>query len=848
MFKRNNLQRLLLLITAIEGVATLALTAMIPGERNGNLPGGFSTTRFCILIMIAIGSVLFFLLSLDHKVTNRYRTTFFEKIQKHETTQAIITVVSLFILFFPPIILRVEYQAQFFRLFFFAAWFAILNLQMTIFKWVLTILENGADAFLQQVNNSIKPILPWIICILFPILFLTPRLWVFGDRIYTVGNDFVPLYAYKVYLLDFLVNFRMPLWSPSESAGFPFLASPLTQAIYPLNIPLAVYYWWHGSYGLIDHTWYSALGISIFACGMFAWLRQFRWKETYALIAALITSIAFPLPELLRFTFAIHNYAWLPCILFYLTDIFRTPLEKKSFQYYLGMGFVLFSFVTASYTYYVFYSIFLLIPYSIVLLLNPCRRRIGFAEWKFSFKPIFRIFLVGATTLILLSPYLINIVVTLFQVTGRGIRDFDYSTQHLFSWIDILGSFVYPPVASAEGWFYIGIIPLSLLINYFISPKTDPNKNIQEQWYQSPAVKITLAGLIIFVLSLAMGRDSIIFKFFWDNLPFFYSFRNWGRFCIMLLPLFGFGLAASLEVFFSQLTELHKNYSNKAFYLTLARWTALYLLLFAAQSYARTFELNGTWSASFYNLNSRIWLFQVSIIVSWIVLLLVIILSFWKKFPGFSRVIPPILVLVTFFDLFPVGAFQWLVITYPEENPPGRLNLINNAIPSSFRYPRTFGKSNISLTPEYSMGPYPTWYYARYWDFFFKYASEEEIFNSFLGKDNKGRRIFITPSIDYQTIAGFMKDAENFPGTYEVTGYDGENLQVDVESREAGFLSFIDNWDPFWTVKVNDEPAKLEKLFDTFKSVKIPAGKSTIRFEYKPEFFPLKELRELISN
>jgi hypothetical protein len=437
----------------------------------------------------------------------------------------------------------------------------------------------------------------------------------------------------------------MPLWSPSESAGFPFLASPLTQAIYPLNIPLAVYYWWHGSYGLIDHTWYSALGISIFACGMFAWLRQFRWKETYALIAALITSIAFPLPELLRFTFAIHNYAWLPWILFYLTDILRTPLEKKSVQYYLGMGFVLFCFVTASYTYYVFYSIFLLIPYSIVLLLNPCRRRIGFAEWKFNFKPIFRIFLVGAITLILLSPYLINIVVTLFQVTGRGIRDFDYSTQHLFSWIDILGSFVYPPVASAEGWFYIGIIPLSLLINYFISPKTDPNKNIQEQWYQSPAVKITLAGLIVFVLSLAMGRDSIIFKFFWDNLPFFYSFRNWGRFCIMLLPLFGFGLAASLEVFFSQLTELHKNYSNKAFYLTLARWTALYLLLFAAQSYARTFELNGTWSASFYNLNSRIWLFQVSIIVSWIVLLLVIILSFWKKFPGFSRAIPPFLFL-----------------------------------------------------------------------------------------------------------------------------------------------------------------------------------------------------------
>ena len=848
MLKRDNLQRLLLLITAIEGIAALILTAIIPGERNGTLPGGFSPARFVILLLIASVSAFLFFLSLKNKNSDRLRYTFFEIFQKYETLQAIVTVALLFILFFPPVILLVEYQAQYFRLFFLAAWFAIANLQITFFAWQVTILENGSDAFFQQANNSIKPVLPWAICILFPILFLTPRLWVFGDHIYTVGNDYVPLYAYKVYLLDFLVNFRMPFWSPSESAGFPFLASPLTQAIYPLNIPLAIYYWWHGSYGLIDHTWYSALGISIYACGMYAWLRQFRWKDTYALIASIITSIAFPLPELLRFTFAIHNFAWLPWILFYLTDLFKNPLEKKSLRYYLGLGFVLFSFITASYTYYVFYSIFLLIPYFVFLLLNPCRRKLGFPEWKFTIKPIMRLLVIGLITSVLLSPYLINIVVTLFQVTGRGIRDFDYSTQHIFSWIDILGSFVYPPVASAEGWFYIGIIPLSLLINYFISLKPDPNKNDQEQWYRSPAVKISLAGLIVFILSLAMGRDSIVFKFFWDNLPFFYSFRNWGRFCIMLLPLFGFGLAASLEVFFSQLTELRRKSSTKALGITLAKWTAIYLFLFAAQSYARTFELNGTWSASFYNLNSRIWLFQVSLIVSWIVVLLVFIFSSRNKLSVFPRLVPALLVIVTFFDLFPVGAFQWLVVTYPEENPPGRLNLINNAIPSSFKYPRTFGKSNISLTPEYSMGPYPTWYYARYWDFFFKYAPEEEIFNSFLGKDNKGRRIYLTPVIEYKTIAGFMKDAEAFPGTYEVTEYDGENLQVEVESTEAGYLSFIDNWDPFWTAKVNGETAKLEKLYETFKSVKIPAGKSTVRFEYRPEFFPLTRLSELISN
>jgi hypothetical protein len=229
---------------------------------------------------------------------------------------------------------------------------------------------------------------------------------------------------------------------------------------------------------------------------------------------------------------------------------------------------------------------------------------------------------------------------------------------------------------------------------------------------------------------------------------------------------------------------------------------------------------------------------------------LLLILIFAGKFqrPSFVRFVPIILVVVTFLDLFPVGAFQWLIVTYPEENPPGRLNLINNAIPSSFQYPRTFGKSNISLTPEYSMAPYPTWYYARYWDFFFKYANEERIFESFLGKDKNGRRIYLSTRIDYQTIADFMHDTNKFPGVYEITKYDGENLQLEVESSQEGYLSFIDNWDPFWTVTVDGQPAKMEKLYDTFKSVKIPSGKATIRFNYKPEFFPLAQFRELISN
>lgn len=845
MSKQYKYRQFVCLLTAIEGLCALLITANIPGERSGSLPGGFSPQRLAILLTIAGLSIVFLLLSLNYRKAAGFRDFLFGRLQHFSVVQAVLTIFLVFFTFCPPIILTTDYQAQFHRLYFFLAWLAIANLQLMVFPWVTTILEKGKNVFLQQAGNTIRPVLPWALCILFPILFMTPRLWAFGDHLYTVGNDFVPLYAYKVYLLDFLVHFRLPLWSPSESVGFPFLASPLTQTLYPLNIPLAVYYWWKGSYGLLDHTWFAVLGISIFCAGMYAWLRLFRWKDKYALIAAMVISISFPLPELLRFTFAIHSFAWLPWILFYLTDIFKNPFDRKSWLYYLGLGFVLFSFVTASYTYHVFYSIFLLVPYILALLVNPSRKALGFTEWKFSFRPFLKILATSLIVAVLLTPYLLNVAVTLFQVSARGIRDFNYSTEHIFSWIDILGSLVYPPVASAEGWFFIGFIPLSLLLNYFVSFSFNRQRTDPVQWYRSTPVKLGLIGLIAFYLSLAIGKDSVIFRFFWDHMPFFYSFRNWGRFCIMLLPLFGFGLAAALEVFFSQLNDLRENFTGKKLALELFKWTAIYLMLFAAQSYARTFTLNGTWSASFYNLNERIWLFQVSLIVSWIAILAIIVTS--GKFQR-SRFIPFVLIAVTFLDLFPVGAFQWLIDTYPEQNPPGRLNLINYVIPSSFKFPRTFGKSNISLTPSYSMGPYPTWYYARYWDFFFKYANEERIFESFLGKDNKGQRVFLTSAIDYKTIAAFMNDSSSFPGTYQVNSYDGENLQLEVEISQAGYVSFIDNWDPFWTVTVNGQPAKLEKLYDTFKTVKVPSGKSIVKFEYKPELFPIKQFQALISN
>ena len=57
----------------------------------------------------------------------------------------------------------------------------------------------------------------------------------------------------------------------------------------------------------------------------------------------------------------------------------------------------------------------------------------------------------------------------------------------------------------------------------------------------------------------------------------------------------------------------------------------------------------------------------------------------------------------------------------------------------------------------------------------------------------------------------------------------------------AGHLSFIDNWDYGWKVYVDGNPAKMELLFGTFKSVRVPPGRHRVEFCYQPGLLPSKK-------
>ena len=59
-------------------------------------------------------------------------------------------------------------------------------------------------------------------------------------------------------------------------------------------------------------------------------------------------------------------------------------------------------------------------------------------------------------------------------------------------------------------------------------------------------------------------------------------------------------------------------------------------------------------------------------------------------------------------------------------------------------------------------------------------------------------------------------------------------INVTVNSREAGFLVFLVNYGHGWEAKVNEKPADVETAFGVFTAVEIPAGVSHIHLRNRP--------------
>jgi hypothetical protein len=677
-------------------------------------------------------------------------------------------------------------------------------------------------------------------------LFLVTHQVAVADRFVSIGNDFRCLYySYKVYLLDCLRHLQWPLWSPSEAAGYPFFFNPFAQTLYPGNLPLAVFCRLAGGYTALDHQRFAILGLSIFALGLFLWLRQIKISLRGAAFAALIMPVSFKMLEILRFPNAIHSAAWYPWILCGLTGVLAAQAWKRSAAYGVLLLFSLICLATGGYPYYLYYSLFLFPPYVAMFVFPHLRRslvKVTHVRWKMALSVLL---LVGVLAYIIMGPYLSSIASLMQQTADRGGRDFAFSTEYRFNWLDTVGSLVFPLSAQFEGWYFFGSAGVLLIIVYLFGGD-----------HASPSTWVVQACLLIWfgVISyITYGSESVLFRVLWNYLPGFSSLRVWGRMNIILVPLLAWLLALAYDDFEARLATGVRLRAKAVLVGGTIVVLASQLWLFCSAAYDEYWVVyggpdlvylinsvarkGGLAPMSLEALNSVLG----TVLVVFTVIAFCMISGFLRSAApsgGTPRALSacPMLMLAgcCILNIWPIGPWVWTSgFGKCEARAPLNVAELNQR---SLSIPRVDRRDTISCSAVFNVGFVPNWYLNRYVAWYRRAAREPEARQALLGVHD-GRRLFFSKAIDHSSVQSFLDDAQRMPLQVLKAEYTGDRMAVGVAAPEDGYLSFIDNWVPEWKATVDGTPREIVLLFGTFKAIRVPAGTHEVVFEYRPRLW-----------
>jgi hypothetical protein len=684
--------------------------------------------------------------------------------------------------------------------------------------------------------------------LIYPFIYLCNQVFTVDGRYTGLDNDFgYSYYNYKVYLLAQLSRLHFPLWSPSEGAGFPFYASPLPASVYPLNVPLAIFYRVAGGYTEYDHQIFTILGISIFALGLFHWLRLFPLSLRAVLFATLIMSVSFKVTETMRFPNSIQTAAWQPWILFALTQIFRSATARRAISYGLLLFFFLVCHLTGGYPYFVYYTIFLVAPYMLIFMVPSLRRRLWHQPIGNIGASLAIVASAAVAALALCAPYILQMSRVMRETNNRAGGDFQYATEHEFRPLHTLGALVFPPASQPEGWYYFGLVGFLLLLLYFVGGRSASSlghatrgRDDMAAWYEDHWIKIFFLAWFAVISYITYGRRSYLFIALFKLMPLFASLRVWGRLNIILVPVFAWLLAIAYAAFEGRVfggavddTKRRATLNRQLAALSLGYAAALGAQLYLFRH--KLYDFYWAQLSDFAYLRGKESQFIITGFVSFAVLAMVLVLARSRRLRSMSA---PAFILVAFLcvsalDTHTVGSQSW---TYTGTKTERARRDVEGEIENSFNVPRTDEEKLIPTVAPFNVGVMPNWYFRRYWQFLERAAREPDAKRKLLGVAD-GQRVFISRAINHETLREFLDDAASFGGASRTVSYTGDTLALDVRIPAEGYVSFIDNWDDGWEVSIDGAPAKIELLFGTFKSVRVAAGAHRVEFAYRPRFF-----------
>ncbi len=684
--------------------------------------------------------------------------------------------------------------------------------------------------------------------------------------------DVVHFYYPKVYLLKHLSEFKFPLWSPVEAGGFPFFSNPFNQACYPLNILLAIYYKLAGGFSWLDYQRFSTLGISMFAVFGYKWLRSLRVDLRPALFTMLVMAISYKVVGTMNRAPATHGLAWMTMILWGMTEVVLHGKRRKGGLLVVIATFMLF---TNLYPYYIYYCIFLVPPYLLFLAFGGTRKAYTGIESIDLFASIKTLALSFATPLVLCLPFLINVRHTLATINTRSEASALYTKSGSFEFPDTLGALVCPPFSDMRGWYYFGLFALLIILLYIVNhfycvSKRKPSK----------LILMTLFGYFLFITFLSY-TNSLLFELFRNYFPGFGNFRAWGRLNVIMVFIFSLILSRAYNFLEEILLEPESRISDfkRKIFPFLGLFSLCYVVVLLTQVFLfSTMNYDHLWRLRILALFPEFQhYFYVYIgAIGFVVISLAVFLASRKTSSPFSLktrrqmsfALIPILV-------FPIGLDVGYTSIYLRSHPnrefvsgPAHMerqdfdlqaNLMtafeapkHSEYIKQIQMPVFFDKKTPMLSVRagitFWMGSYTRFIEAnseviprREWRRLYKFKPD---LKEFLGM-NDGTKLYFSKRIDYpiNSVADFLDDAYQHETSsdfqYFVYNYTGDVVDIAINAEKDGFFTLLDNYNKDWYVEVNEERAKIDKLFDTFKSVRVKKGLNYMHFRYDPPFFSI---------
>ena len=320
----------------------------------------------------------------------------------------------------------------------------------------------------------------------------------------------------------------------------------------------------------------------------------------------------------------------------------------------------------------------------------------------------------------------------------------------------------------------------------------------------------------------------------WKYLPGFSRLRVWSRINILLLPILAVLLQRSLLYYF-QLVDHPDQINESKLELSVSGVFAASILLFQMMN-NRPADFTRYWSWM-ETIDPQVYIVLgcSAIVIFFAVLLYARLgnITNWNKLPIMS--------LIVLFSLLDARGGQISPWIWIQDAKPASLTkrysaMFDQVLRNELPVRRVEESMPIPLDGEYSIWTARvSWHFQRYIDFLDRTDDQNEERQILLGEQD-GQFFYFTEYLDYPDIESFLDSDQVRNGEVElqVLKYTGDEVVIEVDNPEKGYLTYIDNWDPSWKAYVNEKEIPIDLVFGTFKAVALPSGRNSIKFIYTP--------------